>query len=161
MGEPPILVADLPSAVKMAVQSATLPLLPSVKQQLTEKILSVLAGSNPVAVYLFGSVVSGRNRPGSDVDIALLYRVPVGQLPLFELKNQIAEALSQDVDLIDLSQASTVLRKEVLRTGKLIFEGDRFSREEFEMYALSDYARLNEERAPILASLGHPLPQHA
>ena len=115
----------------------------------------------PAAVYLFGSVAEGRTRPGSDVDIAVLFRKPITAAALFELRNDLAEALSSDVDLIDLSTATTVMRKEVLRTGWMIFEADRLRREEFEMYALSDYARLNEERVPVLAALQQPLPVHA
>ena len=114
-----------------------------------------------MAVYLFGSVATGSTRADSDVDIAVLFREPIAPIYLFELKNALAETLSRDVDLIDLARASTVLRKEVLRTGQLIFESDRLRREEFEMYTLSDYARLNEERAPVLEHLGHPLPLHA
>jgi predicted nucleotidyltransferase len=128
---------------------------------LSENILSVLAPSGPLIVYLFGSRITGRTHPASDIDIAVLFSEPMAPVRLFELKNQIAETLSCDVDLIDLAKASTVLRKEVLRTGRVIFEGDLQRREQFEMYALSDYARLNEERAPILARLGHPLPLHA
>jgi predicted nucleotidyltransferase len=128
---------------------------------LSENILSVLAPSGPLIVYLFGSGITGRTHPASDIDIAVLFSEPMAPVRLFELKNQIAETLSCDVDLIDLAKASTVLRKEVLRTGRVIFEGDLQRREQFEMYALSDYARLNEERAPILARLGHPLPLHA
>lgn len=124
-------------------------------------IVNVLAAFEPAAVYLFGSVAEGRTRPGSDVDIAVLFRKPITATALFELQNDLAEALSSDVDLIDLSTATTVMRKEVLRTGRTIFEADRLRREEFEMYTLSDYARLNEERAPVLAALQRPLPVHA
>jgi len=123
--------------------------------------INVLARFQPVAVYLFGSAAQERMRPESDVDIAVLFPRAISQTELFDLQTALAEALSRDVDLIDLSGASTVMRKEVLRTGRLIFEGNRFRREEFEMYALSDYARLNEERAPVLAALGHPLPANA
>ncbi|MEO7297090.1 MAG: nucleotidyltransferase domain-containing protein [Verrucomicrobiota bacterium] len=110
----------------------------------------------PIAVYLFGSVAENRDRPVSDIDIAVLLREPISAVQLFELQTELAEALSRDVDLVDLASASTVMRKEVLRTGRLLFEGDKLRREEFEMYTLSDYARLNEERAPILAALKHP-----
>ena len=124
-------------------------------------IPNLLARFQPVAVYLFGSAAAGRTRPDSDVDVAVLFPQSITPKELFELQTDLAEALSCDVDLIDLTAANTVMRKEVLRTGRLIFEADRLRREEFEMYALSDYARLNEERAPVLAALKHPLPVHA
>jgi hypothetical protein len=67
-----------------------------------------------------------------------------------DLRAELSERLMRDVDLIDLSRATTVLRKEVVAHGRLLFETDSNRRAEFEMYALSDYARLNEERAPVL-----------
>lgn len=120
-------------------------------------IQKVLAPLQPIAVYLFGSVAENRERSDSDVDIAVLFHHPITARELFDLQTELAEALSRDVDLVDLASASTVMRKEVLRTGRLLFEGDKLRREEFEMYTLSDYARLNEERAPILAALKHPI----
>ena len=69
--------------------------------------------------------------------------------------------LGREVDLIDLARSSTVLRKEVLGNGRLLYETAPDRRAEFEMYALSDYARLNEERSPVLAALGQTLPSNA
>ena len=62
---------------------------------------------------------------------------------------------------MDLSAASTVLRKEVVAGGLLLHEDDSTARQEFEMYVLSDYARLNEERAPVLRALGATTESHA
>ena len=123
-----------------------------------ESIRQCLAPLHPAAVYLFGSAATGRFRPDSDLDLAILpISGAIVPLVLFETQILIAEQLKSDVDLVDLSQATTVFRKEVLRTGVLLFENDLRRRQEFEMYALSDYARLNEERAPVLAALGQPL----
>lgn len=125
------------------------------------KIREALSCLNPAAAYLFGSVAAGRERPDSDLDLAILPTAPISVSQLLEARIQLSEVLSRDVDLIDLSKASTVLRKEVLAAGHLLYETAPLLRAEFEMYALSDYARLNEERAPVLAALHQPLPSNA
>lgn len=112
----------------------------------------------PAVIYLFGSAAAGRRRPDSDVDLAFLPREPVALERVLTVQAELAEALGMDVDLIDLSRATAVLRKEVLAGGRVIYEAEPLRRAEFEMYALSDYARLNEERADVLAAWGQPLP---
>lgn len=100
-------------------------------------------------VYLFGSTAKGRRHPGSDIDIALLAASPLGQVARFDLAAWLAEQLGAEVDLIDLSQASTVMQKEVVAHAQLVF-GDEIARVAYEGRVLSAYARLNEERRPIL-----------
>lgn len=102
------------------------------------------------AVYLFGSRARGDARAGSDWDIAILPERPLRPEERFDLQEVIARALRADVDLVDLRSASAVLSVQVLRDGIVLHESDRAPREAFEAFALSDYARLNEERAAIL-----------
>jgi predicted nucleotidyltransferase len=116
-----------------------------------DEILGALSGFEPAVIYLFGSFAGGDIRPDSDIDIAFLPGKPSDPLACFETANRLADALGREVDLVDLSRASTVLAKEVLRTGVAIQVADETRRAEFEMLALSDYARLNEERKPVLA----------
>jgi uncharacterized protein len=125
------------------------------------KIRRELALLKPAAVYLFGSTAAGRARPDSDLDLAILPEGSISGSQLLAARIQLAEALGRDVDLIDLGRSSTVLRKEVLAAGRLLYETLAARRAEFEMYTLSDYARLNEERAPVLAALRQPLSSNA
>ena len=125
------------------------------------RIREILSPLRPAAVYVFGSAAAGRLRPGSDIDLAILPTKSISAVVRLQAGLQLAEALTRDVDLIDLERSSAVLRKEVLANGRLLYETDSVRRNEFEMYALSDYARLNEERAPVLAALGQPLPRNA
>ena len=106
-----------------------------------------------VAVYLFGSLARGDTHAGSDVDLAILPRRPLESLARFDLQEELARLLGRDVDLIDLRSASTVLRAQVFTDDVLLYCGDRFTRELFEATALSDYARLNEERRGILEDI--------
>ena len=103
-----------------------------------------------IALYRFGSQAKGTARPDSDIDLAVLARDPIPNLRRFELAQELAVHLHRDVDLVDLRNASTVMRMQVLSTGTCLDTQDESARREFEMYAYSDYARLNEERREIL-----------
>jgi predicted nucleotidyltransferase len=115
--------------------------------------LGLLEFLGPSAVYLFGSMAGASPREDSDIDLAFLPKATVDPLEVFECANRLAIHLGRDVDLVDLRRASTVMRKEVLRTGMLLQDTDPARRMEFEMLTLSDYARLNEERRPVLDKL--------
>ena len=102
------------------------------------------------ALYQFGSQVRGDARPGSDIDLAVLARNRIPAERLFELAQELAVRLGRDVDLLDLRRASTVMRAQVIATGQCLASTNDQARAEFEMYAFSDYARLNEERRELL-----------
>ena len=106
--------------------------------------------ADPIAIYLFGSAAADAVHESSDLDLAVLPREPLTPEARWDLQQELAVALSSDVDLVDLRSASTVMRFQVVTTGELIHDGDPRERAEFEMLALSMYARLNEERKEIL-----------
>ena len=115
-------------------------------------IVETLARFDPAVIYLFGSFGSPSQHPGSDIDIAFLSSSPADPLDCFHAAGELASPLGRSVDLIDLTLSSTVMAKEVIRTGIPLFIGDPRAHQEFEMHVLADYARLNEERRAILAS---------
>jgi len=103
-----------------------------------------------IALYRFGSQTKESARPDSDVDLAVLTCHPIPARRRFELAQDLAVHLHHDVDLVDLRTASTVMRMQVISTGECLAAPNEAVRREFEMYAYSDYARLNEERREIL-----------
>lgn len=119
----------------------------------TQQIQRALSPFQPSFIYVFGSHGTPAQHPASDMDLAFLPRSPAPPLEVFSIANSLSELLNTEVDLVDLSNSSTVFRKEVVRTGNPIFIADLPALQQFEMYTLSDYARLNEERHHILASL--------
>jgi uncharacterized protein len=108
---------------------------------------------NLTALYRFGSTERGTARPDSDVDLAILSSKALSELDRFELAEELAIQLHRDVDLLDLRSASTVMRMQVLSNGTCLTTKDEQARREFEMYAYSDYARLNEERREIVKGI--------
>jgi predicted nucleotidyltransferase len=103
-----------------------------------------------IALYRFGSQAKGTARPSSDMDLAVLARDPIPNIRRFELAQELAIQLHRDVDLVDLRTASTVMRMQVISTGECLDAPQEPAHREFEVYAYSDYARLNEERKGIL-----------
>lgn len=105
------------------------------------------------AIYRFGSAGTPFERPDSDIDLAILVPNPLDNLARWELAQSLAVSLNKDVDLVDLQRVSTVLRHQIVSHGQRIYCADRFTAEEFESRALSDYVRLNESRRQILRDI--------
>lgn len=113
-------------------------------------VIEGLRSLSPKAVYLFGSYGTPRQHPASDLDLAVLPAVPLDPVSRFRLANHLSTNLGIEVDLLDLSSSSTVMAKEVLRTGERLIANDLAATQDFEMRTLADYARLNEQRRNIL-----------
>lgn len=101
-------------------------------------------------IYLFGSQADGSATPSSDIDIAVLLDKKMNPVARFDLEQTLAIEFNQDVDLVDLLMASTVLQNQVIMNGELLF-GSENEQTKFEMQVMSMYQHLNEERADILA----------
>lgn len=113
----------------------------------------LVQNANPFIVYLFGSAARDELREDSDIDIAYLSDIDVPSFENFTLAQELADIFKRDVDLINLKEASTVFKAQVVGTGKKIYCSDENRRMYFEMRALKDYALLNEEREPIMKSI--------
>jgi predicted nucleotidyltransferase len=108
------------------------------------------------AAYLFGSRARADASASSDFDIAVLAERRIDPVRRWEIQEHLARMLHADVDLVDLRSASTVLCVQVLQDGVVLSDRDPLARAEFEMYALSDYGRLQLERREILKDAEHP-----
>jgi predicted nucleotidyltransferase len=73
-------------------------------------------------LWLYGSEAQGTSRPGSDVDLAALFRRRPEPLEVFDARTDLEEILHRDVDLVDLDQTSPVLGMQVLRHGNLLVD---------------------------------------
>lgn len=96
------------------------------------------------AAYIFGSVASGRARPDSDVDIAVLVSGKILRRDPFkyrlELISDLMGALKRDdVDVILLNQAPPLLAHRVLSKGKLILERSASARVAFQVRTVNRY----------------------
>ncbi|MEQ1910501.1 MAG: nucleotidyltransferase domain-containing protein [Vicinamibacterales bacterium] len=97
------------------------------------------------AAYLFGSRATGKSRPNSDVDIAVLVNPDALKSAALdyrlELMADFGAALHRaDIDLVVLNHASPLLAHRVLSGGVLAFERSRVARVRFQVRTAAMYA---------------------
>lgn len=124
-------------------------------ENLEQIIMDILSERlSPSLVFLFGSTVKEFTHKDSDIDIAFLSdKKELDKYEIFMIAQELASKLNKDVDLIDLNQASTVLQAQIVSSGKIIYCADERKKAEFELKVLKMYAKLNEERSPILKNI--------
>ena len=111
-----------------------------------------------LAAYLFGSVVNGRLRSDSDIDVAVLVDPTFfNQLPSKYRADLIADvgaALETfNVDIVLLNEASAPLAHNVITKGRLVFERSRSARIAFQVRNLNLFLDLEPIHSLHLASL--------
>lgn len=100
-------------------------------------------------IYLFGSHAHGLASSQSDIDIAILTKAKLDSITRWQWQSELAIALKNDVDLVDLLSASTVMQNQVIHHGTCIYDPVNYA-VAFEMQVMSMYQHLNDERADIL-----------
>ena len=73
---------------------------------------------------LFGSVALGRQRPDSDLDIAIAANHPLSADEKMAIISTLAERIGRPIDLIDLGVAAEPLLGQVVRHGRRILGSD-------------------------------------
>ncbi len=76
------------------------------------------------AAYLFGSLASGKARPDSDLDIAVLAAGPLGPEEKLALIGALAALTGRPVDLVDLATVGEPLLGQVLLHGRRLLGSD-------------------------------------
>lgn len=106
---------------------------------LPDAVKEILAACPEVRLaVLFGSTARGQTWAESDVDIGILLDGD-HPLTLWHLTGALSSALRRDVDLVDLGKAPPLLRFEITRDGKLIYERDPETWYHFKVHALIDW----------------------
>jgi uncharacterized protein len=101
-------------------------------------------------IYIFGSFADQTATSNSDIDIGFLTQQKIDPVKKWEIQEELASILDNDIDLVDLKDASVILRAEVIEKGKLIYTSDQYQTDYFEMTTYSMYADLNESRMDVL-----------
>ncbi len=109
------------------------------KKACQEKITEIIRGHGLLypailAIYLFGSQSTGKAKPDSDLDLAiLLFPGQEEDFPLLELAVSLEKALGLRVDLVILNRAGELLKYQVRRYGRLLYDRDPRLRKQFEV----------------------------
>lgn len=105
-----------------------------------------------LAVYAFGSQISGEATPNSDLDLAVLVAGYADPIDLWDISSDLAELAHCEVDLLDFRAASTVMQYQILTKGQRLFAADNMI-DSYESAMLSEMTALNEARAGVLADI--------
>jgi len=85
-------------------------------QEVKETVKPVLKKYGAVRAGLFGSIVRGEMKKGSDID--MLIELPkennISLLGFIHIKNEITDVLGRDVDLVEYHLLKKAIEKEVL-----------------------------------------------
>ncbi len=94
-----------------------------------------------ILAYLFGSQAKGKTSQKSDVDIAVLLQEPVTEsLKIkLELLQTLQEAGFDNVDLTILNESGSVLKYQVVKNGRLLFEKQKGDHKKFQIAAWKEY----------------------
>ena len=107
---------------------------------------------NLLAVYAFGSRITGTAGAGSDLDLAVLVAGYADAVALFELAGNLTDVAGCAVDLLDLRAASTVMQHQIITTGQRWWRKD-IQADLFEVAVLSEKTGLDAARAGVLADI--------
>ncbi|HEY4689702.1 MAG TPA: nucleotidyltransferase domain-containing protein [Anaerolineae bacterium] len=90
-------------------------------------------------IVLFGSQVTGRTHPESDVDVAVLARRALTAAQRNRLWMELSDTFQAEVDLAMLNHAEPLLLYQVACSGKPLYEDDQWRWAEFKGYAFRYY----------------------
>lgn len=100
---------------------------------------------------MFGSVATGRARPDSDVDVAVLVDTAARRVPVLEYRLDLMADLGaalhrNDVEVVVLNEAPPLLAHRVLSRGVLVFERSKSARVRFQVRTAARYL----DRIPMI-----------
>ena len=97
-------------------------------------------------VFLFGSFVSRRMHPASDVDIGILFGSVPNVSQMSALTAELSSLLKKEVDPVVLNHASPILKMQVLKKGVLVFARDLKVYHQFFVDTVNQYDDLKRIR---------------
>lgn len=126
-------------------------------EALKSRVLDAVSDLNAVqAVYLFGSASEGRERPGSDVDLAVLFAegsTRTSRLELsLEIRARVEASMGRRADVVPLNDAHSSLAFRAIR-GRLLVDRDPVARCLYAVRTISryhDYRRFLQAHVPSM-----------
>ena len=92
-----------------------------------------------LGVWIYGSFAHGRARRDSDLDIGILPTGPLDSWERLERAQDVAARVHREVDLVDLSTVSDLLRYEVVTGGFRVAARDPARCDAFELASMGKY----------------------
>ncbi|NQV15121.1 nucleotidyltransferase domain-containing protein [bacterium] len=102
------------------------------------------------AAFIYGSFARGNENDHSDVDIAILtkeHRLGIDQK--LRMIDELERICHRQVDLVTLTEVSSILKNQVLKNGELLVCKDRKALNHFRVRSILEYLDLKQTRLPI------------
>jgi predicted nucleotidyltransferase len=94
-------------------------------QEIASEAKTVLSEEQGLMLaILYGSAATGSMRTDSDVDIALLFDVPMNAERKMEIISRLGSRLQREVDLVDLHTLNGTILKQILRKGRVLIQAE-------------------------------------
>jgi predicted nucleotidyltransferase len=115
-----------------------------VYQRLRDATGRAFAGSPVLFAYVFGSVATGRNRPESDIDVAVYLDPSIPSDRFLDVTLDLAQRLAaasgmSKIDLVILNEAPLALLGRIIRERLLLYSRDEPARVRFESLTLREF----------------------
>lgn len=105
-----------------------------------DNLKSLLQEYDIKLIYIFGSYAKGNNNANSDLDIAVLLNNDYDPMDKLSLIGDLTSIFKRnDIDLVILNSANSVLKHQVIKYGKLIFMENEDIKVNFEVRVLKEY----------------------
>ena len=93
-----------------------------------------------IAAYVFGSQATGKSGPHSDVDVAVLLDEDMkDSFDSLQCIVDLEKALNRNVDLVVLNRAGELIKHQVRRDGRIVFDRDPKRRKHWEIMSTKFY----------------------
>ena len=118
----------------------------TLKETTIAQIVEIIKNHQPKVqiIYLFGSHAKAQEQETSDIDLAIKTEESISNTEIYDLRQELAAQLNQDVDLIDMEKASTVLKNEVVQGGTRLYCAPQFDYKPYELLIISQYLDFQE-----------------
>ena len=91
-------------------------------QDVKAKITPILKSQGVLKAAIFGSFVRGEAKKNSDIDILVSLPSKKSLMDLVRLEFKIADKLNKKIDLVTINSVHPLLRKNILKEQKIIYE---------------------------------------
>lgn len=120
----------------------------NINSNVSEAVRFLRANLTVKLIILFGSVAKGNDFADSDLDLAFLATHSVSNVQRWELAQELANKLHQEVDLVDLATVNDVFKFQIVSEGKVLYAQD--GADDFMDRAYTTYLQLNDDRKEII-----------
>jgi predicted nucleotidyltransferase len=110
--------------------------------ELENKLRTIPGGRDLRFCILFGSSSMRSPAAAKDVDLAISSLHPMTLMQRGALELEIEDAVGKPVDVVDVDEASTLLRWEILRHGVVVASDDETALRTFQAHVPLEYADL-------------------